>query len=168
MKKNFENGFNKNLTPDYNIMCYYQLLEAIDAISVDSEKVAKYLPSVYDNVENSYDEETDEYKEIYYWYIVGPEAEIEYIKQDFPNLIWSYSNELDCYMWGIDVVGQSHSMNFTTPARKEWWAYRVVQEMLHYKELKGSPMPQTVCMSARQWEGSNLQKEYYEMIGYKK
>lgn len=52
---------------------------------------------------SGYDEEADEYKEIFQWFIVSiPGAEMI---QDYTDEILFYNEELDIYLWGVTHFG---------------------------------------------------------------
>ena len=52
-----------------------------------------------------YDEETDDYKEIYQYFIIS-ESGFETLSDCTDELVY-YSEELDIYLWGIDHLGTS-------------------------------------------------------------
>lgn len=62
--------------------------------------------SVYDNMQNGYDEEEDEFAEIYQWYLCNIS---EYDKEQLLDMgiILSYSDMLDCDVLCVDHWGTS-------------------------------------------------------------
>ena len=60
---------------------------------------------------NEYDEETDEFTEIYQYYII--EASFaEYLARATDEIVF-YNNDLDLYVWGITHFGTSWSYVYT-------------------------------------------------------
>ena len=70
-------------------------------------KMPEIDPSVFDNMHKSmYDEETDEYREIYQWYITNfNEWDVEWMEETFPDLIFTYSDLLDVFVLCVDHWG---------------------------------------------------------------
>ena len=60
---------------------------------------------------NEYDEETDEYTEIYQYYIIE-ESFAEYLARATDEIVF-YNNDLDLYVWGITHFGTSWSYVYT-------------------------------------------------------
>ena len=65
-------------------------------------------PSIYDNMLfNAYDEETDEYTEIFQWYITDcSKSDVDYLTKYF-DLKFTYSDLLDAYILCVDHFGTS-------------------------------------------------------------
>jgi hypothetical protein len=64
--------------------------------------------SIFDNMRFSdYDEETDEYTEIYQWFITDcSEWDVKYLEETF-GLLFTYSDLLGCYILCVDHYGTS-------------------------------------------------------------
>ena len=64
--------------------------------------------SIFDNARFEYlDEDTDEYTEIYQWFITdASESDIEYLEKRF-GLLFTYSDLLDTYVLCVDHLGTS-------------------------------------------------------------
>ena len=60
---------------------------------------------------NEYDEETDEYTEIYQYYIIE-ESFAEYLARATDEIVF-YNNDLDLYVWGITHFGTSWNYVYT-------------------------------------------------------
>ena len=55
---------------------------------------------------NLYDEETEEYRDIFQWYLTNKDAyEVERASENFPDLIFFYSELLDLYVLGVPHWG---------------------------------------------------------------
>lgn len=59
---------------------------------------------------NEYDPETDEYADIYQWYIVGDNGAT--ILQEAGEIVY-YNEELDLYLWGVTHYGTAWSYVLT-------------------------------------------------------
>lgn len=75
--------------------------------------IPKIDPSIWDNLENGelYDEETDEYYDIYQYWII--DNYLASVLQDCTDEIVMYSELLDCYIWGITHFGTDWSYVLT-------------------------------------------------------
>ena len=64
--------------------------------------------SIYDNMRfNSYDEENDQYTEIFQWFITDcSEGDVEYLEKNF-GLLFTYSDMLNKYILCVDHYGTS-------------------------------------------------------------
>ena len=64
--------------------------------------------SVWENTRfSTYDEETEEYTEIYQWYITDcNESDVEYLEKHF-GLLFTYSDVLDTFILCVDHYGTS-------------------------------------------------------------
>ena len=78
--------------------------------------IPEFDPSVYDNMRKEiYDEETDEYTDIYQWYITGFTLDdVEWMEETFPDLIFTYSDKLDVYILCVDHFGTGWDYVMTT------------------------------------------------------
>lgn len=83
--------------------------------------------SLWDNMNRElYDEETNEYTEIYQWFITSwSEWDVEWLEKTFPDLIITYSDLLDCYVLCVDHLGTGWDYVMTTCTnsiceREEW------------------------------------------------
>lgn len=72
--------------------------------------------SIWDNMRKElYDEETNEYTEIYQWFITSwSEWDVEWLEKTFPDLIITYSDLLDCYILCVDHFGTGWDYVMTT------------------------------------------------------
>lgn len=70
--------------------------------------IAEIDDSIYDNMEfDCYNDETDEYKDIYQWFITDcSEWDKNFLKDHF-GLLFTYSDKLDCYILCVDHFGTS-------------------------------------------------------------
>ena len=68
-----------------------------------------------------YDEETEEYTEVFQWYIV-PKWAVDEILKDAGEIVY-YCEELDIYLWGVTHWGTS-------------WDYVLTNIPLNYREDK--------------------------------
>ena len=64
-------------------------------------------PSIYDNEQfNIYDEETDECKEIFQYYLTNlNQDDVEWLNKTFNGLLFTYSDLLECYVLCVDHYG---------------------------------------------------------------
>ena len=99
--------FNGNKISDYGLehgwVDYATLAKSFDAVlnnniiqKADDWEVVNGL---------DYDEETDQYKEIFQYYIIS-ESGYQTLSDCTDELVY-YSEELDIYLWGIDHLGTS-------------------------------------------------------------
>lgn len=87
----------------YGRVDYRTLAKSFDAV-LCNEIVKRYE---FWDIENGsdYDEETDEYTEIYQYFIISSAGAS--ILEDYTNEIVYYDNELDMYIWGVTHYGTS-------------------------------------------------------------
>lgn len=73
-------------------------------------------PSVLDNMRKElYDEETEEYIEIYQWFLTGfSDFDIKWMEKTYPDLIFSYSDKLDLWVLCVDHCGTGWNYVMTT------------------------------------------------------
>lgn len=96
--------------------------------------------SVWDNFEGNYIEnkgtEDERYREIYQWYITDcSQGDVEWLIKNF-DLIFTYSEKLDCYILCVDHCGTSWSYVACEVKTKEMQE-RIKQDKLTYKDLTG-------------------------------
>lgn len=96
--------------------------------------------SVWDNFEGNYIEnegtEDERYREIYQWYITDcNKSDVEWLIKNF-DLIFTYSEKLDCYILCVDHCGTSWSYVACEVKTKEMQE-RIKQDKLTYKDLTG-------------------------------
>lgn len=90
---------------------YTTYAKAVENLSlVLCNNIAEVDPSVYDNMRfNSYDEENDIYTEIFQWFLTdASESTVEYLEKRH-DLLFSYSDLLDCFVLCVDHWGTSWS-----------------------------------------------------------
>lgn len=97
-------------------------------------------PSIWDNFEGNYLEnegtEDERYREIYQWYITDcSQSDVEWLIKNF-DLIFTYSEKLDCYILCVDHCGTSWSYVACEVKTKEMQE-RIKQDKLTYKDLTG-------------------------------
>lgn len=70
--------------------------------------IAEIDDSIFDNMRFSfYDEETNEYIEIYQWFVSDcSDSDVEYLEETF-GLLFTYSDLLDCYILCVNHYGTS-------------------------------------------------------------
>ena len=79
-----------------------------DASLVLCNKISEIDPSIYDNARfNSYEDEESEYPvDIYQWFITDlSDWQVEWNEKHFPDLKYTYSDLLDCYILCVDHCG---------------------------------------------------------------
>lgn len=96
--------------------------------------------SIWDNFEGNYFEnegtEDERYREIYQWYITDcSQSDVEWLIKNF-DLIFTYSEKLDCYILCVDHCGTSWSYVACEVKTKEMQE-RIKQDKLTYKDLTG-------------------------------
>ena len=101
--------FYGNKISDYGLehgyVDYKTLAKAFDAVLNNDIINKTYDIGYWDIVSGSdYDEETDEYTDIYQYYIVSDNA-VEILQE--ANEIVYYNEELDMYVWGVTHWGTS-------------------------------------------------------------
>lgn len=69
--------------------------------------IANIDDSIYENERfDFYDEETDTHKEIYQYYITDcSESDVEFLEEHFPDLLFTYSDMLECFILCVDHFG---------------------------------------------------------------
>lgn len=94
-------------------------------------------PTIWDNFQTPiYNEEEDRYTEIYQWYVTDcSEMDVEWLTKNF-DLLFTYSEKLDCYILAVDHFGTSWSYVACEVKTKEM-AERIKQDKLTYKDLTG-------------------------------
>lgn len=90
---------------------YAELANRLDAVKLFN-KAPELDQYIYDGLENGSlmvekddGTESEDYKDIFQWYLISP-SDAEYIKRNTDELIF-YSEVLDEYIWGITHFGTS-------------------------------------------------------------
>lgn len=96
--------------------------------------------SVWDNFEGNYLEnegtEDERYRDIYQWYITDcNKSDVEWLIKNF-DLIFTYSEKLDCYILCVDHFGTGWSYVACEVKTKEMQE-RIKKDKLTYKDLTG-------------------------------
>jgi hypothetical protein len=93
------------------VITYQELAERLDALKLFN-KAAELDQQIYDGLENGSlmvqnddGTESENYKDIFQWYLISP-SDAEYIKNNTDELIF-YSDVLDEYVWGVTHFGTS-------------------------------------------------------------
>ena len=70
-------------------------------------KIAEIDPSVFDNARFSfYDEDEETETEIFQWYLTNLSLDdVEWIEKNFPDMKFTYSDLLDCFVLCVDHWG---------------------------------------------------------------
>lgn len=70
-------------------------------------KIAEIDPSVFDNARFSfYDEDEETETEIFQWYLTNLSLDdVEWIEKNFPDIKFTYSDMLDCFVLCVDHCG---------------------------------------------------------------
>lgn len=86
---------------------YYTAVHWLDNSFIMCNNIAEIDTSVYDNMRfDYYDEASDEYTEIYQWFITDcSESDVEFLEEHFPDLLFTYSDMLDCFILCVDHFG---------------------------------------------------------------
>ena len=91
------------------IITYAELVNRLGVVKLFN-KAPELDPSmIYEGLENGSlwvdpeDEDNDEIKEIYQWYLISP-SDAEYLKRNTDELVF-YSEVLDEYVWGATHFG---------------------------------------------------------------
>lgn len=92
---------------EHNRLDYATFAKAFDAILNNSIMEKGWnIGNGWELVNGSdYDEENDEYTEVYQWFIVSDEG--AQMIQDYTDEILYYHEELDIYLWGVTHWGTS-------------------------------------------------------------
>lgn len=92
---------------EHNRLDYATFAKAFDAILNNSIKEKGWnIGNGWELVNGSdYDEENDEYTEVYQWFIVSDDG--AQMIQDYTDEILYYHEELDIYLWGVTHWGTS-------------------------------------------------------------
>lgn len=97
------------------------------------------LPSIDDSVWYNFtgevfDEEDENYPEIFQWYITDcSKDDVDWLTKNF-DLLFTYSEKLDCYILAVDHYGTSWSYVACEVKTKEM-ADRIKEMKLTYKDL---------------------------------
>lgn len=110
MLRFFENNLSE-YEKQYKTISFYHLLKKIGIYDnmILCNNIINVEENLYDNIINGefYDEESDEYAEIYqYFLFTASDFEIELIKEN-TNLLVFYSEKLDLYVLGVTHFGTS-------------------------------------------------------------
>lgn len=89
--------------------------------------------SVWDNTRFvSYDEEADEYIDIFQWYITSAnDFDVEYLEKTFEGIYFTYSNMLDCYVLCVTHYGTSWDYVPCQVIDEEWARINKDKEYKH-------------------------------------
>ena len=70
-------------------------------------KITEIDPSIYDNARFSfYDEDEEMETEIFQWYLTNLSLDdVEWIEKNFPDMKFTYSDLLDCFVLCVDHYG---------------------------------------------------------------
>lgn len=95
-------------------------------------------PTCYDNERfSSYDEENDCYMDMYQYFLTNlNEGDVEFLEKRFDNMLFTYSDLLDCYVLCVNHFGTSWSYVHCEVIDEEM-AERVKTQKLTYKDLTG-------------------------------
>lgn len=81
-----------------------------------------------------YDEENESYTEIFQWFITNySEDDVQWLTKNF-DLLFTYSEKLDCYILAVDHYGTSWDYVACEVLTKEM-KERIVESHLTYEEL---------------------------------
>lgn len=95
--------------------------------------IANIDNSIYNNMEFDFFDENGEPKDIYQWFITNDtQSDVEWKKQTFPELLYTYSDLLDCYILCVDHFGTIWKGVQTPVTDKDWIE---ANKDLEYKEL---------------------------------
>ena len=122
----------KKFYTTYNIATHW-----LDGGLVLCNNITEIDPSIYDNFRfNYYDDENDEYIEIYQYFITNwDDSEIEYLEKTF-NLLFTYSEKLDCFILCVDHLG---TMWQSVPCEVINQTWIDINKDLEYKESCNPP-----------------------------
>lgn len=96
-----------------NTISYAELAKRVgDSILANTARHALDFDDYQDFAGSSYDEETEEYNEVYQSYVIT-ESGAEYLRARTDELV-VYSEKLDLYFWEITHYGTSWTHVFTT------------------------------------------------------
>lgn len=95
----------KTLNSVNDIKTYADLVEFYDADLVLNNEIINHFDFDVESGE-LYDEELDEYTEIYQYYVITPYF-ADTLEHVCPDQIVLYNNDLDMYLWGISHCGSS-------------------------------------------------------------
>lgn len=88
---------NKKYYTTYNIATHW-----LDGGLVLCNNISEIDPSIWDNMEFDFDENT----EIFQWFLTNwSRGDVDYLKKTFPDLLFTYSEKLDCYVLCVDHFG---------------------------------------------------------------
>jgi hypothetical protein len=89
--------------------------------------------SIYDNMQfNFYDEEEENYTEIFQWYLTDlTQDKIEWLQKTFKGLLFTYSDLLDCYVLCVDHFGTSWKYVAIEVLDKDWIAINKDKKLKH-------------------------------------
>lgn len=93
---------NKKYFTTYNIATHW-----LDGGLVLCNNIGEIDLSIFDNMRfEFYNEETETEIEIFQWYLTNwTESDIEYLEKTFPDLLFTYSEKLDCFVLCVDHFG---------------------------------------------------------------
>lgn len=86
----------------YNIATHW-----LDGGLVLCNEIVEIDPSIFDNMRfDFYNEEQGTETEIYQWFLTSwSESDVEYLEKTFPDLLFTYSDKLDCFVLCVDHYG---------------------------------------------------------------
>lgn len=93
----------KKYFTDYKRAIEYRVGKVLLCNTIESVDERLYENCVTGNL---YDEETEEYREIFQWYLTNMDKfQVKRASEDFPCLIFFYSELLDLYVLGVPFWG---------------------------------------------------------------
>ena len=88
---------NKKYYTTYNIATHW-----LDGGLVLCNNISEIDSSIWDNMKFDFDENTD----IFQWFLTNwSRGDVDYLKETFPDLLFTYSEKLDCFVLCVDHFG---------------------------------------------------------------
>lgn len=94
----------------HNRISYARLCNRVFSDMILCNNIDKVDPTIFDNVVvgSLYDTDTEQYAEIYQYYLVTLKHDIDYIKENYKdNIILTYSDLLDLFVLCVSHFGTS-------------------------------------------------------------
>ncbi len=128
----------KNFYTTYSIASHW-----LDGGLVLCNEIVEIDPSIFDNMRfDFYDEEQGTETEIFQWFLTSwSESDVEYLEKTFPDLLFTYSEKLDCFVLCVDHFGAMWR-GVSCECSEEWAKYN--KDLLITEENKNPEYKKTI------------------------
>ena len=99
--------------------------------------------SIWDNCRFEYEDEDGNPRDIFQYFITdASESDVEYLEENFPDLLFTYSEKLDCFVLCVDHCGTGWD-HVPTPVSDE--LVEIWGDKILYNDSCNPPMIETSC-----------------------